>query len=333
MDQKNLHTIIYYFLKGILTREKEEELLSWINSDENNRRLFLQEQARVSGKMVSNKDKTLDKNWKLLQQRVGIGKVEVKVVTLVKRIWPVAAAFIVGILLTVAMVYQFPPEDDLTAHIQNVTTPRGARTHLTLPDGSRVWLNAGTTISYSSVFGKTRQVALEGEAYFEVEKDRKPFAVSTEKGLVTVKGTSFNVKAFADEDLFETTLVEGSVVVRDQGDTEEVVLNPGQQAVIEEGVLRVRNVEHRFFTSWREGKLIFSKEPFPELVKRLERWYNVTIAYNDPRLDELWYTGTIEMETISEVMEMISKAAPVSYSFDNKTRIFTIQHKRNKPIK
>jgi hypothetical protein len=76
MDQKYLHTTIYYFLKGILTREKEEELLSWINSDENNRRLFLQEQARVSGKMVSSKDKTLDKNWKLLQQRVGIGKVE-----------------------------------------------------------------------------------------------------------------------------------------------------------------------------------------------------------------------------------------------------------------
>lgn len=327
MDQKNLHTITYYFLKGLLNREKEQELLSFIKSDEKNRMLFLQEQARVSAEIISKKEKTPDKNWKSLQQRIGISKPEGKVLTLMKKMWPAAAAFIVGILLTVALVNQFHPEAVQTALIQDVTTPRGARTHLTLPDGSRVWLNAGTTLSYSTVFGTTRQVILEGEAFFEVEKSENPFIVSTDKGEVSVKGTSFNIKAFADEDLFETTLVEGSVIVTGQGQG-KVLLNPGQQAVMEDGGFQVRNVETRFFTSWREGKLIFSKEPFPQFIKRLERWYNVTIVYTDKRLDELWYTGTIEMETISEVMEMISKAAPVSYSFDNKTRIFTIRHKK-----
>ena len=86
-------------------------------------------------------------------------------------------------------------------------------------------------------------------------------------------------------------------------------------------------METKYFTSWKDGKLLFNKEPFPDFIKKLERWYNVKIEYSDPELDKLWYTGTIEMETISEVMEMISKAAPVKYSFNNKTRVFTIKAK------
>jgi ferric-dicitrate binding protein FerR (iron transport regulator) len=142
-----------------------------------------------------------------------------------------------------------------------------------------------------------------------------------------VKGTSFNVKAYADDNSFETTLEEGIVVFKVKNSLNEVTLRPGEQVVKTAKGFSVEQVETKYFTSWKEGKLLFYKEPFPSFIKKLERWYNVKIKYTDSKLNELWYTGTIEMEAISEVMEMISKAAPVSYSFNNKTRVFTIKAK------
>jgi len=210
---------------------------------------------------------------------------------------------------------------------QTITTPPGAKTSYTLPDGSLVWLNSGSTFSYPVRFGKTREVKLIGEAFFKVVKSDNPFIVSTQYGNVIVKGTSFNVNAYTDVNAFETTLVEGSVAFKIKGTENEVTLKPGEQIQKTGQGYAIKPVETKYFTSWKEGKLLFNREPFPSFVKKLERWYNVKIEYNDPKLDEIWYTGTIEMESISEVMEMISRAAPVSYSFNNKTRVFTIKTK------
>jgi len=238
----------------------------------------------------------------------------------------IAAILIIGLVLT--NIFFFTKTDEvLTSQIQTIKTPYGAKTDYTLPDGSIVWLNSGSTISYSLQFGETRSVSLVGEAYFKVVKDSKPFIVSTEYGNVEVKGTSFNVKAYTDDNAFETTLVEGAVAFRVKNTDNEVTLKPGEQVSKTQSGYIIKSVETKYFTSWKEGKLLFNREPFPSFIKKLERWYNVKIEYTDPKLDELWYTGTIEMESISEVMEMISKAAPVKYRFDTKSRIFTIQAK------
>lgn len=238
----------------------------------------------------------------------------------------VAAILIIGLLASNAFLLT-KTKPQLTAQIQTVKTPFGAKTNYTLPDGSIVWLNSGSTFSFPAKFQKNRSVTLVGEAFFEVEKDSKPFIVSTEYGDVKVKGTSFNVKAYADDNDFETTLVEGIVVFKVKNAGTEVTLKPGEQVSKTESGYTVKTVETKYFTSWKEGKLLFNREPFPSFIKKLERWYNVKIEYSDPELNDLWYTGTIEMESISEVMEMISKAAPVSYHFNNKTRVFTINAK------
>ena len=238
----------------------------------------------------------------------------------------IAAVFIIGLLLSTVFLFQ-ESRVQYSNQIQTITTPYGAKTNYTLPDGSIVWLNSGSTFSYAAKFGKTRSVTLVGEAFFEVEKDSKPFIVATKHGTVKVKGTSFNVKAYADDNDFETTLEEGSVVFKVKNAGNEVTLKPGEQVSKTESGYTVKKVETKYFTSWKEGKLLFNREPFPSFIKKLERWYNVKIEYSDPKLNDLWYTGTIEMESISEVMEMISKAAPVSYHFNNKTRVFTIKAK------
>ncbi len=239
----------------------------------------------------------------------------------------VAAVLVVALLASNIFFFQKSGDNQIAETLQTITTPYGAKTNITLPDGSLVWLNSGSTLSYRTKFSKSRPVTLVGEAFFEVEKNDKPFIVSTNYGDVEVKGTSFNVKAFTDDNAFETTLEEGVVTFKTKNALNEVTLKPGEQVVKTAKGFTVIQVETKYFTSWKDGKLMFNKEPFPSFIKKLERWYNVKIKYTDAKLDELWYTGTIEMETISEVMEMISKAAPVSYSFNNKTRVFTIKAK------
>lgn len=239
----------------------------------------------------------------------------------------IAAVLVIGLLAGNFFFFYKTGQKQYSGQLQTINTPYGAKTNITLPDGSKVWLNSGTTLSFPSVFVRNRPVTLVGEAFFEVVKSRDPFIVSTNYGEVEVKGTSFNVKAFSDDNSFETTLVEGIVTLKDKNTTNGVTLQPGQHAIQTANGYNIKSVRPELFTSWKEGKLVFEREPFVSFIKKLERWYNVKIDYNDPALNELWYTGSIEMESISEVMEMISKAAPVSYRFNNKTRIFTIKAK------
>ena len=239
----------------------------------------------------------------------------------------IAAVLVVALVVSNIFFLSNPEQENLVAQLQTITIPMGAKSKIVLPDSSVVWLNSGSALSYPQQFGKNRPVTLVGEAYFEVLKNEKPFVVSTSYGDVNVKGTSFNVKAYTDDNAFETTLEEGVVAFKVKNTENEVTLQPGEQIEKTTAGYHVKQVETKYFTSWKDGKLLFYKEPFPDFIKKLERWYNVKIEYSDPELDKLWYTGTIEMETISEVMEMISKAAPVKYSFNNKTRVFTIKAK------
>ncbi len=235
-----------------------------------------------------------------------------------------AAVAIIALVLNNVLTYQTELNN---IQEQRITTPYGARVEYTLPDGSLVWLNSGSSMTFPSQFKKTRDVKLVGEAYFKVVKRDKPFIVSTKYGNVEVKGTSFNVSSYEDDNAFATTLEEGCVAFTSKETENEVVLKPGEQISKTDNGFVVRKVETKEFTRWRDGQLCFDREPFSSFVKKLERWYDVKIEYSDSQLNELWYTGYIEKESISEVMEMISKAAPVAYSYDNENRVFTLTAK------
>ena len=284
---------------------------------------------------INETDATLKKNpvlYKKIQDAILLDKQKTTQRKINVYLWGfrVAAVFVIGLLASNFFFFQKSVNNQFAESLQTITTPYGARTNITLPDGSLVWLNSGSVLSYPTIFSKSRPVTLVGEAFFKVEKNNKPFIVSTEYGDVEVKGTSFNVKTYADDNSFETTLEEGVVVFKVKNSLNEVTLKPGEQVAKTAKGFNVKQVETKYFTSWKDGKLIFNKEPFPSFIKKLERWYNVKIEYTDPKLNSLWYTGTLEMESISEVMEMVSKAAPISYSFNNKTRVFTIVPKQEK---
>ena len=143
----------------------------------------------------------------------------------------IAAVLVVALLVSNIFFFRNQQENQFAETLQTITTPYGAKTNITLPDGSLVWLNSGSTLSYPTKFSKSRPVKLVGEAYFEVEKNNKPFIVSTNYGDVEVKGTSFNVKAYTDDNSFETTLEEGIVAFKVKNSENEVTLKPGEQVV------------------------------------------------------------------------------------------------------
>ena len=236
----------------------------------------------------------------------------------------IAAIFIIGLIASTVILYNQPEKQLYTSVIETVTTPYGARTNFKLPDGSEVWLNSGSTISYPKQYGDLRRVELTGQAYFEVVKDGKPFVVETGYGKVEVMGTSFDVKVYPEEESFETTLVEGSVKVKNRFN-QVATLKPGQQSVITlANEFSMSEVNTDLITSWREGKLIFEKEPFANVARELERWYNVKIELQGEKLKKLGYTGTIEMETFGEVLELINTTTPIKYKFDKKMRVLKI---------
>ncbi|MFV0505352.1 MAG: FecR family protein [Bacteroidales bacterium] len=292
-DKKNEHEI-YQLMDEQWHRQEQEELVEHSNP------LLLQ---RIKHAILSDKFNSSLKKVKLYS--IGLR---------------LAAAIFIGLIVGgVWMYYRTEtPEERQTMQVINV--PNGAKTELTLPDGSSVWLNGGSSLSYSSNFLSNSEVELEGEAFFDVVKSKTPFRVKTSSGAVEVLGTAFNVQAYK-KDEFTATLERGKVKIISSEVEMCVYLEPGEQAQLIDGRFVKNEVDTQVFTSWKDGKLIFEREPFPITMKRLERWFNIDIIYSDSDFDDLWFSGVVENETVSEVMDIICKVASVSYSYNSKTRV------------
>jgi hypothetical protein len=205
--------------------------------------------------------------------------------------------------------------------VNTFQAPPGAKTHVVLPDGSLVWLNSGSSLSFPTQFDSgIREVGLKGEAYFEVVKnDEAPMLVSTGNLKVKVYGTSFNVNAFADNGLIETTLVDGKVTLVLPGESKkEYALEPGFTAFynIHDQKIRASKAEKMdAFTGWKDGKLLFHNQKFADIVNRLERWYNVDIQLTDTSLGDYTLYATFVDENIEQVLDILSSSIPISVDY------------------
>ncbi len=198
----------------------------------------------------------------------------------------------------------------------------GSKLRTELPDGTVVWLNSGSTLKDPQSFSKRkRQATLTGEAYFDVTTDRlHPFVVKTGTLDLKVLGTQFNVMAYPDENYISTTLEKGRISIERPGEGREIsrlcFLEPGEHAVFQKksGTIRKFMTDTDKYTSWKEGKLIFRNDPLASVINRLERWYNADIEIiGDKKLPETPYSLTIEDETITQVLEYLSVASPISW--------------------
>lgn len=194
--------------------------------------------------------------------------------------------------------------------------PRGGEFCLTLSDGTRVWLNSETSIQYPVVFGtKERRVFIQGEAYFEVAKDtKKPFTVQFMSSLVTVLGTSFNIRAYPEEKQSQTTLAEGSVRIYSPGSS--ILLKPGEQAEVNalSGEMVKKEVEIKTFTSWKDGRFVFEQEPLENIMRTLERWYDIRVIFRDEGAKRISLSGNLKRYgDFSQVMNMLQMTGDVRF--------------------
>ena len=194
--------------------------------------------------------------------------------------------------------------------------PRGGEFCLTLSDGTRVWLNSETSIQYPVAFGaKERRVFVQGEAYFEVAKDaKKPFTVHFMSSSVTVLGTSFNIRAYPEEKRSQTTLAEGSVRIYSPGSS--MLLKPGEQAEVSalSGEMVKQEVEVKNFTSWKDGRFVFEQQPLEDIMRTLERWYDIRVIFKDEGAKRISLSGNMKRYgDFSQVMKMLQMTGDVRF--------------------
>lgn len=229
--------------------------------------------------------------------------------------------FLLSGLLTYLLL---SPSEEVVRYAE-VTAAQGTVVRYELPDHSTVWLNAGSSLRYPTTFkGDDRQVELSGEAYFHVKADTKrPFYVNTHDGLsVYVYGTQFNVSAYPEDDYIETVLEEGKVNVLSSDRSHPVVLKPGEEFYYNkssrQGTKKIVDVYEK--TAWKEGKLIFRNAPLDEVLKRLERHFNVDIVFNNRSGKVYNYRATFRNETLPQILDYLSESAAFKWEMEPSVR-------------
>ena len=219
-----------------------------------------------------------------------------------------------------------------------ITTPVGGQYTITLPDGSKIWLNAASSLRYPSTFAKeSREVQLSGEAYFEIAKDKKrPFVVNSATQQVQVLGTHFNVSAYSDEPAVKTTLLEGSVKITPSANSPSShsadltnpsadlqirakILHPNQQSILSKNTLKIKAIDPAEAIAWKNGEFIFDQEDLTSIMKKVARWYDIEVIYQDNGLKTRTFSGSISrFEKVSELLRMLETTGSVNFRIEGR---------------
>ena len=294
--------LLYKYFKGITSVEEEKMILDWIDASDENRNIFLKERMIYDISLFSDKQGNNEKKT-------------VRIMPMLRwaaRIAAVTIVAIAGYFITSDFLY------NKEVQLQTVTVPAGQRAQITLADGTRVWLNSKSTMKYAANFGrKERNVELDGEAYFEVAKNKNiPFYVHTETNKVKVVGTSFNVCAYSGSHEFGTTLVEGIVDIYPANSSQIITrLQKDEVFLNENGKCRKAVLPSYEYLRWKEGLYCFDDAPFSGILGRLEKYYNVKITVASPQLLNYGsFTGKFrEQDGIEHILRTISKDHPFKF--------------------
>lgn len=290
--QTDIWISISAVLNGTCTAEEKQLVDEWTAGNEKNKR-FLHRLQTTSFSLELEQEAHASKEgiYLLVQEKI-------KRVRLTKRLrwWQGIAAAAVFFLLTVNTL-NFIQDRSVPVFYMESKSPVGSTSRLTLSDGTIVELNAGSTITYPQVFeGNDRTVSLVGEAFFDVSDDAdRPFVVHTEKMDVKVLGTSFDVKAYADDDKTIVTLLEGEVRVhlKQGGAPEPVRLKPNQQIIFNKATdeFKTTSVNAEYYAAWRNGICFFENEKMRDIAKMLSRQYGVKISILSEKIENQVYSG------------------------------------------
>lgn len=310
MEKEKLHR----FFAGITSIEEGMAIRAWMEASEENKRIFYKERKLFDALMLHNDQAA---NMKVSTKRTP---------TIILQ-WLKIAALII-LTLTFNFLYQEYKSGQEAVAMNTVSVPAGQRTNLTLPDGTNVWLNARTTLQYPATFNKKqRTVLLKGEAYFDVTKNEKvPFVVRTDRYDIEVLGTQFDVDAYPDQKVFETTLMKGSVkIISQQSPEQTVTLRPKHKVYLKDGKLTVTKVDDFNPYRWKEGLICFKDEPFQAIMEDFEKYYGIRIIVNNKKVLTYSYNGKFrQSDGIDYALRVLQKDIHFKYEKDNDKQIIYI---------
>lgn len=304
-----------------LLHENEEKdnatLKNWKEEQPDNKRLHeLLSRIETSSRISEYADSVRDTIWINLNSRIDKSTLRLR--------WLKLSAAAAAILILIGLSGYFSYNEGYKRQNSQLITlenPLGMKSSIILPDGSKVTLNAGSTLSYPSAFtGQERKVDIKGEGYFEVTHDTgHPFIVKTNDIRVKVLGTKFNVKAYDDEDNIEVTLTEGSVSVGTEYTKSFLKIQPGQQVRFDKSQkdLVKRDVNLNNYTAWKDGKFYFNGVTFGHIARQLERKFNVHIMTDSEKLKNTVFTGDfVRGENLEQILRVITLDQRIKYQIE-----------------
>lgn len=344
MEIRNVEEMILRQQNGQLSEEENRNLREWFDSSDENRKIYfdycgiLKTQAIIKDAKMFEPDR--QSAWKRMNSRIHASRQF--------HIWrPIinyAAVAIVAFLLGFWMLQGLFPQD--LSNPVSIEIPSGSKSRIILPDGTAVWLNSGTKLSYNGSFGKEdRVVYMEGEGYFSVTKNKKlPFIIVSGKARIRVLGTKFNMKSYAVDDQARITLLEGSLQVNAANTSQQIVIKPNQQAVVTKGKLNieVHEVKARDYILWTVAKkenattiaatpdkqlpemkvpsasmrstLLFDEESLSQIARDLSRAFNVDIRLaNSDIASRVYYGDFRNDETLYNILDVITSMGDIRY--------------------
>lgn len=339
MEQKVHIELLDRFMRGDTSAEEERLLLKWFRNPASRDELFLYYKQKweetSDGELPMDLQQRMFTKIKSRMREVETGQSE-NLLLPVSVIWRTqwlsyAAAVLICICMGIGS-YLYVDQKIGTAREYMVSADKGQRASLTLPDGTKVWLNSHTEVKYGSDYGTDeRIVSLTGEAYFEVAKDKvHRFVVRTGQMDVEAVGTAFSVKAYREDPRITASLFSGKVKVTTAGNC--VYLSQGEQALFDKknGTLSVSTPENIGYADmWRNNELAFQGETLRDIAVMLNRMYNVEIQFESREIQDYRFSGVIKNNSLDNVFELISLTAPIEYRTKGDTIILSFKKRNN----
>lgn len=315
-----MEKLLLKYIQGNCTDQEKAIITNWLDSDPRNMKEYLA-LRKLNNILIwqTDPDVALQERSK---ERIYLRQRNKYYIEALK----IAAIFILAVLASRYLLPQI--QSKAVPVMQTVHVPAGQRAEITLGDGTRVWLNANTIMTFPNQFsGNTREVKLDGEGFFNVTPDKlKPFIVNTPKYDVKVRGTKFNLMAYSDAGNFETSLLEGAVEVLKQGSSTGIMLKPDEQVFSRDGEMVIAPIRNRGHFLWTEGILSFDDTPFPELVNQLELYFDLDIEVKNNRILNYHCTGKFRTKDgVEHILKVLQMENEFSYRKDDKLNKLTIE--------
>ena len=320
-DKNTIEELLPRYCEGLATEEERLQVETWMDESEENRRMAKQIHALYLATDTVHIMTKVDTEKALTKVKSRMTGNRQRKTTWWEWAQRAAAVLFIPLLVTLMVQHWGGSEQEL-AQMMEVKTNPGMMTSLTLPDGTLVFLNSESTLSYPSRFdGDTRNVTLQGEAYFQVASDKSsPFIIEMGKVQVQVLGTSFNLRAYQDEEMIQTTLVEGRVCMFT--DKKRILLYPNEQGAIElkTGNLVKKQVDVQAYIGWKNGRFIFERQTLEDIMRTLSRWYDVQVVFQSEKARHIEFTGNLRRyDDFGQIVSMLALACPAKFNVSGTT--------------